>query len=131
MNLLLKVLLIVSLFFNVALYFGWIDVGQYRDYVDQWIQSWRDIWNSEERKNLFNLVWEKFTQLYWSDVNVLLEDAKQKIKDYGTQKATEMLQEQYDKLDASDINTLVEQAKDELLEQEVINAEWTWDENSN
>jgi hypothetical protein len=29
-----RIVLVASLFFNAALYYGWMDLGQYRAYID-------------------------------------------------------------------------------------------------
>ena len=44
----MKILLWISVFINIILYFGWIDVGQYRNYIDSTIELWKTFSESDE-----------------------------------------------------------------------------------
>ena len=44
----LKILLIISIVINIVLYFWWIDVWQYRNYIDHSIELTKKIANSDE-----------------------------------------------------------------------------------
>ena len=61
-NFFIKILLIISLWFNIALYFNWIDVGQYKSYIDKWVQMGQEmeIWEKigEFWETLKTKVWE-------------------------------------------------------------------------
>jgi len=59
----LKILLIISIFINVVLYFWWIDVWQYRNYIDHSIELTKKVANSEEVKEMKNE-----TQNLWKQI---------------------------------------------------------------
>lgn len=102
-----KILLFVSLVFNIALYFGWIDVGQYRNYVDKWFEVSKDLTDENKRNQLLNQDWlnlakEQLLQKYWKDLEKIKLDLKsksqQEVKDYLKKNYTWLNDQQIEKV---------------------------------
>lgn len=123
-KLILKVLLALSLFFNVSLYFWWMDLGQYRNYVDKWIETWKEILTSQEFANLKTSAISKITNAYSWDIDKLKTKIISDIWKYWEDKTKDMLQEQYWKLDEKEIDVLIEDAKSQM--NKWLNATNTW-----
>lgn len=103
----IRILLIISLIFNVALYFGWIDVGQYRNYVDKWFQVSKDLTDETKRNEMLNQDWlklakDKLSEKYWKDLEKVKQDLKskseQQIKDYLKKTYTWLNDQEIDKV---------------------------------
>ncbi|MCT4617569.1 MAG: hypothetical protein N4A38_05170 [Candidatus Gracilibacteria bacterium] len=114
MGLITRILLIASLFFNAALYYGWMDLGQYRTYIDKLAKSGQEIIESDQFKNLLTLIQDKFKEAYGEDIAKLEEEVKTKIQEVGEEKAVELVQEKYNKLTEADIQTIA----DEVIKKE-------------
>jgi len=59
----MKILLIISVFINIVLYFGWVDVGQYRNYVDSTIELGQQFTESDEFQAIKDNTSELGTQI--------------------------------------------------------------------
>lgn len=113
----LKLVLTISLFFNFALYFWWMDVGQYRNYVDGTIEDVKEIWASEEFQTLKKLVKEKLVWTYnenlWDSVlNQKVQEVQWTLTEFGVESATNKLKEQYPELTESEITQIIKAAAD-------------------
>lgn len=125
---LLKLALIISLFFNFSLYFGWMDVGQYRAYVDWTIQDVKDITASEEFQNLKNMIKDKFASTYnenlWeSNLNAKLAEIQDSITEFWVDAAVEKLTTKYPELWKAEIQEMVDAAVElqkASLEEEIV-----------
>lgn len=114
-NFIVRILFLISLGFNVALYFGWIDVWQYREYVDRGIKMWQEIAESEELADLGNLFKSKLQENFWEEFDWLLSEAQDLVKRKWVDYAQKALQSKYSEFSSGDINQLVEYAGSEML----------------
>lgn len=58
-----KILLLISVFINVVLYFWWVDVWQYRNYVDSTIELGKQFSESDEFQKMKDNTKEIGTQI--------------------------------------------------------------------
>lgn len=108
MWILIKIILWISLAFNVALYFGWIDVGQYRNYVDKWIQTSKDIIQSPEFQTALTSAGDKLKQAYGKDLEQAQLQIKAQIRTQGEAKAREYIKKNFSGLNDTEITALLE-----------------------
>jgi hypothetical protein len=125
-NFIIKILFIFSLWFNVALYFDWIDIWQYREYVDKGIQIWQEIGESEELANLWNLFKTKLEENFGEDFDNMLGEAESLIKKRWTDYAQKVLKSKYSNFSSGDINNLIEYAGSEMLKSS-LEESLSWD----
>lgn len=114
-NFFIRIILLISIWFNAALYFGWMDLGQYRNYVNSRIEDIKEIANSEEVKNLWNLIGEKLDE--WAkdlsdkmDLEKVAKDLQSDIIKVGVDKAKKNLEDNYKDLTSDQINEIVNAA---------------------
>lgn len=90
-----RIILWISLLANFALYFGWIDVWQYKWYVDQWVKFWKEMTDEQKRKEFmekdwFNVAKDSLMKKYNQDIDKLKTElsnkSEQQVKDYLKQK---------------------------------------------
>ena len=120
-----KLILIVSLVFNILLYFGIIDLGQYRGYIDKWIEIWKKAYNSEEMQQFIDLGWkiirntkEDVVANFWDDYEMLKSKSKDEIKKY--------LKEKYPNMEEKYATIVI----DQILSSQAASwsaTNWTWD----
>ena len=108
----LKVILFISLFFNVSLYLWWMDVWQYRWYVDSTIQDVKDITASEEFQKLQTLIKDKFSETYnqnlgESTLNEKVKEVSDSVTTFWADKAIEEIRQKYPKLSEEQVKELV------------------------
>lgn len=114
-NFFIRIILLISIWFNAALYFGWMDLGQYRNYVNSRIEDIKEIANSEEVKNLWNLIGEKLDE--WAkdlsdkiDLEKVAKDLQSDIIKVGVDEAKKNLEDNYKDLTSEQINEIVNAA---------------------
>jgi len=106
--------LVASLFFNAALYYGWMDLGQYRAYIDNLAKEGQQIVESEQFQSLLSSVQEKVKELYDKNIDEIEKEVEAKIKEVWEEKAVEFIQEKYNKLTEADVKTIADEViKDE------------------
>ena len=113
----------ISLFFNVALYYDLMDIDQYKNYVDKTISDVKDITDSEEFKNLQSLVKDKFTSVYQENVwdiglDTITSWIQETVKKEWISAAAKTLSEQYPALSEEQINQLIEAASKVITKEE-------------
>lgn len=123
MGFILKIALMISLFFNVALYYDLMDIDQYKNYVDKTISDVKDITDSEEFKNLQSLVKDKFTSVYQENVwdiglDTITSWIQETVKKEWISAAAKTLSEQYPALSEEQINQLIEAASKVITKEE-------------
>lgn len=105
-----NIIILISLWFNILLYFWIIDVLQYKNIVDKWIQTWKDIATSEEVKNLWNSISSKLSKTYWDDFNEIKNTINNKIKE-NWNVSLEEVQKEFPELSIDDFNEIKELSK--------------------
>lgn len=118
-NFIIRIILLISLAFNIALYYGWMDIGQYRNYVDKSIEDLKEIANSDEVKNLGNLIGDKLkenTDELQSnlDLEQVAKDLQKNIIEVGVNQAKENLEKEYKDLTQAQIDEIVKAARETL-----------------
>jgi len=91
------------------LYFGYMDVGQYRTYLNNLAKDGQEIIESDQFQNLITLIKDKFQEAYWKDIEVLKKEVETKIQEVWEEKAVEMIQEKYNKLTEADVKSVVDE----------------------
>lgn len=81
-----RIILWISLLANFALYFGWIDVWQYRTYVDKSVEFSKEMSDEQKRKEFLQKDWvnvakDTLAQKYQKDLDKLKEQLKWKTED--------------------------------------------------
>lgn len=101
-----KVLLIISLGFNIALYFGWLGLDQYKGIVDKWVQTTKDIANDPSTKEFLEMSKQKFKDAYWENIENLKVELKWKTKEA----AMNYMMDNYSWINLSDMAQIIEDA---------------------
>jgi predicted transcriptional regulator len=98
------------------LYYGWMDLGQYRAYIDNLAKEWQQIVESEQFQSLLAWVQEKVKELYDKNIDEIEKEVENKIKEVWEEKAVEFIQEKYNKLTEADVKTIADEVtKDEEI----------------
>jgi len=109
-----RIVLVASLFFNAALYYGWMDLGQYRTYIDNLAKDGQKIIESEQFQSLLSSVQEKVKELYDKNIEEIEKEVEAKIKEVWEEAAVDFIQGKYNKLTESDVKTIADEVtKDE------------------
>ena len=72
----------LSLSFNVALYFGWMNLGQFRDTVDKSIETGQQIWEDEATQEFLANTRDRLEQAFGEDIDALRAELEGKSKEY-------------------------------------------------
>ena len=110
----LRIAFAISLLFNILLYFWWIDLGQYKQWIDQVIQTTQNIATSQETQQF--LSWAA-NQLSTLKDNPIISSVETKMKQQFNLSISEFLDKSKNKSFA-EISTLLESkwfTKEEII----------------
>lgn len=113
-NFILKILLTISLFFNVTLYLWIIEVNEFRNYVDDFVSESKDFINSEEFQALLWKTEDTLSQIYNETLSSVIDKTKDDILKYGEEKAKEAIEERFKELWEDEVWALIEKAKSQI-----------------
>lgn len=113
-NYILKILLTISLFFNVTLYFWIIQVNEFRDYVDNFVSESEEFINSEEFQNILSNTEKVLSDIYDESLSAIIDNTKEDILKYGEEKAKQAIEEKFKELWEDEVWALIEKAKSQI-----------------
>ncbi|MEF2175692.1 MAG: hypothetical protein V3575_04420, partial [Candidatus Absconditabacteria bacterium] len=112
-----QVLLYISLFVNAALYFGWIDVGQFRTYVNVYTNEALNQTNKIYQDSALNELVESHKTMIEEKYQVDLDDISGSIAKLSESKAKEYIKSNFTGVDDKKVDEIFDFIKNmEIVE---------------